>query len=246
MSGNLQRFLWTAYDRLGGLVGYNLLWSALSLPWIGGAYLLLQLGFGLGGLGLVGAIVLAGALLLGAPATAVLFATGAAWARGRDFGLREFWAAGRAFFWRALALGLMMVAAVALVLTNVVFYQRIGGWLGVLLGGLMVWFLLLVGMVAVYVFPVLVTQEGSVWATVCHSFLLSVDNIKLSLVFLLSGGLALGLGVASGVGLFCGGLAAWALWVSVGFHALLPKYTGQSLPSEAPRRLRELIRPWEA
>ena len=79
MSGNLQRFLWTAYDRLGGLVGYNLLWSALSLPWIGGAYLLLQLGFGLGGLGLVGAIVLAGALLLGAPATAVLFATGAAW-----------------------------------------------------------------------------------------------------------------------------------------------------------------------
>ena len=102
----------------------------------------------------------------------------------------------------------MMVAAVALVLANVVFYQRIGGWLGVLLGGLMVWFLLLVGMVAVYVFPVLVTQEGSVWATVRHSFLLSVDNIKLSLVFLLSAGLALGLGVASGWG--CSA-AAWRL-----------------------------------
>ena len=60
MSENLQRFLWTAYDRLGGLVGYNLLWSALSLPWIAGAYALLQVGFGLGGVGLVGAAVLAG------------------------------------------------------------------------------------------------------------------------------------------------------------------------------------------
>ena len=85
-----------------------------------------------------------------------------------------------------------MVAAVALVLANVVFYQRIGGWLGVFLGGLMVWFLLLVGMVAVYVFPVLVTQEGSVWSTVRYSFLLSVDNVKLSLVFLLTAGMALG------------------------------------------------------
>ena len=142
-----------AYDRLGGLVGYNLLWSALSLPWIAGAYALLQVGFGLGGVGLVGAAVLAGNLLLSAPATAMLFAVGAAWARGRDFGLREFWAAGRTFFWRALALGLLMVAAVALVLANVVFYQRIGGWLGVFLGGLMVWFLVLVGIVEVYVFP---------------------------------------------------------------------------------------------
>ena len=246
MSENLQRFLWTAYDRLGGLVGYNLLWSALSLPWIGGAYLLLQLGFGLGGLGLVGAAVLAAAVLLGAPATAVLFAAGAAWARGRDFGLRDFWAAGRALFCRALALGLLLVAATTLVLANVVFYQRLGGWLGVFLGGLMVWLLLLLGMVAVYIFPVLVTQEGSVWSTVRHSFLLSVDNVKLSLVFLLTAGLALGLGVASGLGLFCGGLAAWALWISVGFRALLPKYTGQPLPSETRRRLRELIRPWEA
>ncbi len=246
MSENLRRFSWTAYDRLGGLVGYNLLWSALSLPWIGGAYMLLRLGFGLGGLGLVGAAILAGTLLLGAPATALLCAVGAAWARGRDFGLPEFWAAGRALFWRALALGLLMVAAVALVLANVVFYQQLGGWLGVFLGGLMVWLLLLLGLVAVYVFPVLVTQEGSVWSTVRYSFLLAVDNVKLSLVFLLIAGLAFGLGVASGLGLFCGGLAAWALWVSVRFRALLVKYTGQPLPSESPRRLRELIRPWEA
>jgi hypothetical protein len=39
---------------------------------------------------------------------------------------------------------------------------------------------------------------------------------------------------------------AWALFVSVGFRALMPKYTGEALPADAPRRLRELIRPWEA
>ena len=109
----------------------------------------------------------------------MLCAAGAAWARGRDFGLREFWAAGRAFFWRAFALGLLMVAAVALVLANVVLLcsGSAVGW-GCFWRGLMVWFLVLVGMVAVYVFPVLVTQEGSVWSTLRYSFLLSVDNVS--------------------------------------------------------------------
>jgi len=66
------------------------------------------------------------------------------------------------------------------------------------------------------------------------------------LVLLLAAGLFMGVGLASGLGLFCGAVAAWALLVSIGFHALLPKYTGEALPAEEPRRLRELIRPWEA
>ena len=246
MSELARRFAWTAYDHLGGLVGYNLLWSAFSIPWIGGAYVLLQLGFAAGGFFLPAALLVAGVLVFGSPATVLLFVAGTAWARGWDLGLGEVLAAGRTFFWRALALGFCTTVATVLILVNMIFYQQLGGWLGVLLSGLMVWFLLLVGMVAAYVFPVLVTQEGSVWSTLRQSLLFAADNIKHSLVVLLAAGLFMGVGLASGLGLFCGALAAWALLVSIGFRALLPKYTGEALPVEGPRRLRELIRPWEA
>ena len=241
----LRNFLWKAYDHLGQLVGYNLLWSALSLPWIAAAYMLLRFGFSLGGFFLPGAVVLAAALLYAAPATVLLFIIGAAWARGDELGLRELMAAGRVFLWRSVILGTLVIAATALVLVNMVFYQQLGGWLGALLSGLIVWLLLLAGMVTVYLFPVLVTQEGSVFSTLKQSLLLAADNIKLSLVLLLAAGLFFAVGLASGLGLFCGIMAAWALLISIAFRALLPKYTGETLPAEAPRGLRELVRPWE-
>ena len=152
MNGIARLFAWTAYDHLGGLVGYNLLWSAFGIPWIGGAYALLQFGFATGGFFLPAAFVVAGILVFGSPATVLLFVAGAAWARGRDLSLGEALMAGRTFFWRAIALGFCMVVATVLILVNMVFYQQLGGWLGALLSGLMIWFLLLVGLVAVYVF----------------------------------------------------------------------------------------------
>ena len=216
------------------------------MPWIGAAYLLLRFGAGLGGLFLPGAVVLAAALLAGAPATVLLFVIATAWARGEEMGLRESLHIARTLIWRAAALGAMLIVATALIMVNIVFYQQLGGWLGALLSGLMIWLLLLLGIVAVYVFPVLVTQEEAVWETLRQAFLLAVDNIKLSLVLLLGAALSLGVGLVSGLGLFCGVMAGWALMVCIAFRALLPKYTGEDLPVEAPRRLRELIRPWEA
>ena len=246
MSALLVRWAWMTYDNLGGLVGYNLLWSAFSLPWILSAYALLRLGFATGGFVFVASLVLAWVLVVGAPATAMLFAAAVAWSRGVDMDYRQVLMAGRAFFWRALILGMSLFAASALILGNMVFYHHLDGWLGALLSGLMVWFLLLVGLVTVFIFPVLVTQEGSAWATLRQSLLLAVDNLKYAVVFLIVAVLFAGLGLVSGLGLFCGAPMAWALFVCVGFRALLPKYTGEVLPADVPRRLRELIRPWEA
>ena len=139
MSALLVRWAWTAYDHLGGLVGYNLVWTALSLPWILAAYALLRLGFAAGGFVFVGSLVLAWALVAGAPATAMLYAVAAAWARGADINWRQALAAGRAFFWRAVLLGTGLFGVCALILGNMVFYRHLGGWLGALLSGLMVW-----------------------------------------------------------------------------------------------------------
>ena len=98
MSEILRRYFWTAYDHLGGVVAYNLLWSLLSLPWIGAAYMLLRFGFSLGGLFLPGAVVLAGVLLFGSPATVLLFIVCANWARRDELNLRELLLTGRRFF----------------------------------------------------------------------------------------------------------------------------------------------------
>ena len=245
MSDILRRYFWTGYDHLGGIVAYNLLWSLLSLPWIGAAYMLLRFGFSLGGLFLPGAVVLAGVLLFGSPATVLLFVVCAFWARGDELNLRELLLTGRRFFWRATALGGSLIVATGLILVNMVFYQHLGGWLGALLSGLMIWLLLLAGIMALYLFPVLVTQEGSVWATLQQSLLLAVDNLKMSLALLLGTIFFLAVGLASGLGLFCGVMTAWALLMSMVLRALLPKYTGEALPVEAPRGLRDLIRPWE-
>ncbi len=173
MSEILRRYFWTAYDHLGGVVAYNLLWSLLSLPWIGAAYMLLRFGFSLGGLFLPGAVVLAGALLLGSPATVLLFIVSAYWARGDELNLRELLLTGRRFFWRAAALGGSLIVATGLILVNIFFYQQLAGWLGALLSGLMIWLLLLAGIMALYLFPVLVTQEGSVGATLGQSQIVS-------------------------------------------------------------------------
>ncbi len=245
MSDILRRYFWTGYDHLGGIVAYNLLWSLLSLPWIGAAYMLLRFGFSLGGLFLPGAVVLAGVLLFGSPATVLLFIVCAFWARRDELNLRELLLTGRRFFWRATALGGSLIVATGLILVNMVFYQHLGGWLGALLSGLMIWLLLLAGIMALYLFPVLVTQEGSVWATLQQSLLLAVDNLKMSLALLLGTIFFLAVGLASGLGLFCGVMTAWALLMTMVLRALLPKYTGEALPVEAPRGLRELIRPWE-
>ena len=91
----------------------------------------------------------------------------------------------------------------------------------------------------------IMAAEGSVWATLQQSLLLAVDNLKLSLALLLGAIFFLAVGLASGLGLFCGVMTAWALLMSMVLRALLPKYTGEALPVEAPRGLRELIRPWE-
>ncbi len=89
MSDLLRRFLWAAYDHLGGLVLLNLLWTGLSLPWLLLAFLLVGLKGGLGeGMGLVTGI-LALELVLCSPPSLLLFLAGRRWARDEEVSSRH-------------------------------------------------------------------------------------------------------------------------------------------------------------
>ena len=246
MTAALKQFAWTAYDHMGRFFLLNLLWSGLSLPWFGLGMLIFVLGAGMGEWGFLGGMLLALDLVLVAPPTVLFFLGGRRWARGEEVSIKEIFRQLPCFAWRAQALGLMVVGAHLVLLVNAFFYRDCAGWLGLVLSGVMLWFMLAVAMVSVFVFPVLLGQEGGIWQTARQSFLLVVDNVKLSLGLLLAVLVFLGLGMLSGIGLFCGLLAGLALLISVCFRRLLPKYTGELLPEEPSRRLRELIRPWDS
>ncbi|MBT4499364.1 MAG: hypothetical protein HOC74_16670 [Gemmatimonadetes bacterium] len=242
----LRRFLWVAYDHLGGLVLFNLVWTGLSLPWLLLGALLLGAGSEMGGGRGLAAVLMALELVLVSPPTLLLFLAARRWVREEEVGFGQLLAEWRRFAWRAQALGILTIGATCALVVNVFFYHQFASWVGLALSGLMLWFLLGVALIGLYLFPVLIAQEGSVWQTIRQSFLLVIDNVRLSLGLLLGTGFSFGIGVVSGLGLFCGMLTALVLFVSIGFRSLLPKYTGESLPEGPRRSWRELIRPWES
>lgn len=237
------------YDHLWALMGFNLLWTLLSLPWLAAGALLAGLGLNLGGElvlpGLVAGLLLGAELVLFAPPGLVLFLAGRRWAQDRPADLRAVLREALPFAARAQFLGLLLCGATGVLLANIFFYQRLGGWLGLILSGAMLWLLLALLLSAVFLFPVLLSLDGRVQAVAVQSFLLALDNLGLALGLLAAGLLFLGVGAFTGVGLFCGGLAGLALLVSLAFRRLCLKYAGEAPPEEGPRHWRELIRPWE-
>lgn len=242
-------FAWALYDHLWALMGFNLLWTLLSLPWLAVGALLATMGLNLGGeLALPGAIaglLLSAELVLFAPPGLLLFVAGRHWAGDRPAEVKAILREALPLAVRAQLLGLLLCAVTSLLLINIFFYQRLGGWLGLILSGSMLWLLLALLLTAVFVFPVLVSQDSRVWPVVRQSFLLALDNPRLAGGLLLGSLFLLGISAFTGTGLFCGGLAALALLISLSFRQLCFKYSGAQPPVERPRHWRELIRPWE-
>ncbi|MCC7264727.1 MAG: hypothetical protein IT369_19600 [Candidatus Latescibacteria bacterium] len=247
--GTLKAFGWALYDHLWAVVGLNLLWTALSLPWLAGGALLASFALSLSGeLALPGAIaglLLSAELVLFAPPGVLLFVAGRHWAQGQPVEVKALLRETLSFARRAQLLGLLVAAFTLVLLVNVFFYQRLGGWLGLILSGAMLWLLLGLLLTAVFLFPVLLSLDGRLWPVVRQSFLLALDNPGLAGVFLVAGLCFIGAGAFTGVGLFGGGLSALALLISLGFRRLCHRYNGEQPPVEGPRQWRELIRPWE-
>ncbi len=239
------RFLWMAYDHLGGLVLFNLLWGIFNLPWLALALIAWKSGLAWGGAGVLVGFLLALELVFLSPVSLLLYLVGREWARQREMGVGEALRGARHFFVRAQLLQLLVVATTAILLLNAVFYRSFAGWTGLFLSGVMAWLLLALALVAVQLMPLLVTQDGSLWQTIRQALLLTVDNIVGSFVLLLAVCAFCALGMVTGIGVFCGLTSALALFVSMYYRVLLNKYSGKTLPEEKRRGLNELIRPWE-
>lgn len=250
----LKDYAWSLYDNLGGLIVVNLVWALACLPWLAGAGLVVAWGVDVRGewstAATVASVLLAVEFVAFSPPSVLLFLAGRRWARGEVADIRDLLRQLLGFFVKAQLLGLAVMGSSLLLLVNAVFYShRLGGWLGTVLSGVMIWFLVALLVSSMYLFPALISRSDGrprVGATLRHSLLLAIDNVGLSVTLFVLGGSALLLATLTGVGVLFGMPAAVALLVSVGFHRLLRQY-GLADPDEAPspRSWRELLRPWE-
>lgn len=247
--GMAKAFAWALYDHLWAVIGLNMLWALLSLPWFGLAALVASLALNLGGElalpGAIGGLLLSAELVLFAPPGLLLFLAGRHWAHDRPVEFRALLREARPLALRAQLLGLVVGGGTLVLLVNVLFYQRLGGWLGLILSGTMLWLLVALLLSAVFLFPVLLSLDGRLWAVLRQSLLLALDNPGLAAGLLVAGLAFLGVGALTGVGIFAGALSALALLFSVVFRRLCQRYNGEEPPAERPRQWRELIRPWE-
>lgn len=246
MTGILRRFAWVAYDHLGGLVLANLLWSLLSLPWLAAGLALAVAGAALGGGWALAGLFLAIETILLSPASVVLVVFGLRWARGQQADwpsvLREAWA----FGWRAQALGLIGLGVAVVLAVNIGFYGGFGGWAGPVLGGMAVWALLAVLLIAVHLLPVLVLLDGTVGATILVAVRLAVSRPFISTGLLAATAVTIGLGLLSGIGLLCGLLALLALLVTIGAAEVLGWPGGPPRPEDPGRGVDDLLHPWRS
>ena len=254
---SLRRFFWTGYDHLGGLILINLAWSALNLPWMCMAYAALVLGFqglstGAYTFGMTMVLLGLEALFL-SPPTAGLFAVSCAYVAGGDTGVRTMVAAIRRHFWSAQVLGVGTMGLTALLLLSVHFYSRLPGalrGLGLILSGAMGSIVLLMVLIATFLFPILVSRETGIRGTLQYGVLLVLGNLPTALGALFLTCILLTLGILSGAGFFFGAVAAGSLFLNVVFAEIgRQHHRGLSVeePEEAEtkRSWRELIRPWE-
>lgn len=185
------------------------LWLALRLGFrdvydYAGMVLVMSLGFAfLGGLGFIGGQALGKALFggvpgAGGPVLAALLAivglavVGGPLAGGLFHYARN--AAGRQEpeifdlrwgFTRAvrpcLGLAAMQAAAVTVLMANLIFYARVGGWVGPVLFSVFLYLSAFWGLTTLYQWPLLLEQQVGAWQAVRRSVLLVLDNLAFSL-----------------------------------------------------------------
>lgn len=243
-----RRFVWSFYDNMGGVVVGNLVCGFGALPWVAFGWILLQAGVALPGVwkgaGLGAAWAASLAVLATSPPSLLLHVLALNWVRGEGLAWRESVAAVRRCWGRGLVLGGIGAVAGGALVFNLFFYMDLGGLLGMALGGLMVWALLVWAVVGLYVPPALLTQDGGVGATLRQSALLALDNIRISLLMAVGAVVWAAVALVSVVGGLVGVWAVAVLFECACFVEVLGRYTGGAEP--VPRRgLASVLRPWE-
>jgi len=210
-----KKSFWNAHDHLGGCILLNFLWSLFCLPWLALAVLLVTAGWtqvtlGHGILGLMVSVAGVQQLML-CPASAALWTVTGRWAHRQDAAARNFFPALRKFFVRSLILWLCFLVAALVLSLNIFFYNHLlreTPLIGAFLVSLMGWAHLFLGLMQIYVLPLLVQEDTTVRGTLRRSARLVLGHPWYTLIlgFVLSLVWLIGLISIAGLLFICVGL----------------------------------------
>lgn len=267
----LSRSFWSTYDSLGTLVIGNVLWLALTAPFIGLLFL--------AGLPIYRTMpyvfyLCAPAVLFLSPASAGLAEMASRLIDTGDTTVATFWAGVRQHFFRALFLMSGAVLATMILSGSFLFYSRgvvesLGRVGNMTAAGLALWALVILAGTTCYWMPVAVGVRGrkpQLWLVVRRSALLTLDNPAYTLGVLAVTVVMSVFWAGTALGLAVIGVSAIRVFHAHARRALHERYevasalAGRGRPAdrqsvrkamleqwaaEPSRSLRELIRPWD-
>jgi uncharacterized membrane protein YesL len=263
-----RRFLWQAYDNIGGLIAINAIWFGLfAVPTV------LCFRFApLAPPARLVATILVG-LLTYALAGSGVFAHAAKIARRKDPSVKRFFRDGRRFYLRTLGLSAIFAVACALLFHSIRFYGALrvgGGVFGYFLAGVQIWILAFCLVMQVYLLPLLFLKNWGIKQTIKWSAMLVVLRPGLTaLVFLQVFGISLVLAV-TGIGIVLLVYSFGALFLSICLQEVLRQMEATRTPKQRPtswkeifaerdqhgqqekeeeedqRSLKDILRPWDA
>ncbi len=162
------------YDNLGWVLFISAIWFGFAVPVVfavlpGSLHIIFRLFLGIF------------VIFLG-PATAGAYYLANRLIRRESVEWRDYFSAFKKFFWRSEALILIYLLAIAIVVVDFMFYSQIQNIIIRVLSIFWLYLLLFLGILQTYMFPLLIEQDTGIKKVIIRSFLLSIDNIGVSLV----------------------------------------------------------------
>ena len=166
------------YDNLGWVLFMSAIWFGFAIPLLF-AILLKNLSTPL-------RIILGSSVITLGPATAGCYYVANELVKREYFvGWKDFFYAFKKFFWRASALALILIAIIAILVANFIFYFQIRSPFAKVVSILWLYVIIFLGIMQTYMFPLLIEQDTGIKKIIKRSFLLTINNIGISLVIFL-------------------------------------------------------------
>ena len=166
------------YDNLGWVLFTSAIWFGFVTPFL---FAILP-----GNLSIPLRVILSSSVIALGPATAGCYYIANKLVKKDSFvEWKDFFYAFKKFFWRAEALILILIVAIVVLAANFIFYSQMQNTVMRILSILWLYIIIFLGIIQTYMFPLLIEQDTGIRKIIKRSFLLTIDNIGITLVIFL-------------------------------------------------------------
>ncbi|HRR92072.1 MAG TPA: DUF624 domain-containing protein [bacterium] len=212
------------YDNLGWVLFVSAIWFAFAVPFL---FAILP-----GELSIILRILLGALVIFLGPATAGAYYLANKLIKRESIEWRDFFFAFKKYFWRAEALMMIFILAIVVIIIDFTFYSQIQNTIVKVLSIFWLYILIFLGVMQTYMFPLLIEQDTGIKKVIVRSFLLSIDNIGVSLViFLIVTGLSV-VCIITGVGALLLLMGVKSFFDTRTFLNVMEKYEGVPVPQK--------------